>query len=370
MIANGKVVVTLNRLNDATYANGASSLIVIDPATDQVVQQLSLGGLKNCEGLDYLHDDPHGAGRVRRAVRLERAGAGIGRRRWSTSPRRPTTLTRTISAVAFTTPPVTFAWVIALPSASNGTRAFTTTMGSFSPSAPDCLHQFDFVTGGTMSFGSASPFDSGALGRGNGKPPMPDANAATPRIHVFDVTGSAYQYRTFGLRGRYGQRAAAARDRAGIDGTADERPATSTSTWSRRLALGAVVGAPLALSAALSGRVRAALVGGAWLLRQLGGARRLSQVAPGPGGDERILPGPPRRIASTYLGADELLASLVAPIGSSASRRTPMIPPPRTAMALYPARVARLHADPETVIALAPIWSAWRDSRRPIRCAC
>jgi hypothetical protein len=99
-------------------------------------------------------------------------------------------LTRVISAVAFTTPPVTFLWVIALPSASSGTRAFTSTLGSFSPSVPDHLYQFDFVTGGTMSFGMASPFDLGKPVGGNGRLLIPDANASMPRIHVFDARGA------------------------------------------------------------------------------------------------------------------------------------------------------------------------------------
>ena len=130
--------------------------------------------------------------------------------------------------------------------------------------------------------------------------------------------------------------------------------ARATSTWSRRLALGTVVGAPLALSAALSGRVRAALVGGRGFTDSWAAPGGFPKTLRGPAGDERILPGPPRRIASTYLGADELLASLVAPdrvVGVSAYADDPGA---SNCHGAYPARVARLHADPETVIALAP----------------
>jgi hypothetical protein len=189
VIANGKVVATLNRFNGDNYTNGPSSLIVIDPATDQVVQQLALAGLKNCEGLDYLA--------ATRTVLVACGGqfgssemaleSGVAVVDVSTSP---ATLTRVISAVAFTTPPVTFLWVIALPSASNATRALTSTLGSFSPSVPDHLYQFDFVTGGTMSFGTASPFDLGKPVGGNGRLMVPDANAAMPRIHVLDASGT------------------------------------------------------------------------------------------------------------------------------------------------------------------------------------
>ena len=103
----------------------------------------------------------------------------------------PARLARVISAVAFPTPPVTFAWVVPMPTATGGaTRAFTSTLGSFSPSAPDHLYQFDFVTGATMSFGTASPFDLGKPAGGNGRLLLPDAKASAPRVHVFDASGA------------------------------------------------------------------------------------------------------------------------------------------------------------------------------------
>jgi hypothetical protein len=186
VIAAGKVVVTLNRWNSNFYTNDVSSLVIIDPATDQVVQHLSLGGLKNCEGIDYVD--------ATRTVLVACGGqfgsteqaleSGVAVVNVSTSP---ATLTRVISAVAFPTPPVTFLWVAALPSASAATRAFTATLGSFSPSAPDRLYQFDFITGVTISFGTASPFDLGRPVAGNGRLLVPDASASTPRIHVYDA---------------------------------------------------------------------------------------------------------------------------------------------------------------------------------------
>jgi hypothetical protein len=60
-------------------------------------------------------------------------------------------------------------------------------MGSFSPSIQDKLYAFDFVTGVTTPFGMATPFDLGRPAAGNGRFLMPDANAATPRIHVYDA---------------------------------------------------------------------------------------------------------------------------------------------------------------------------------------
>jgi hypothetical protein len=190
VIAAGKVVVTLNRWNATNYKYDVSSLVVIDPAGDQVVQHLALGGLKNCEALDYAA--------AAKTVLVACGGSfgspeqalesGVAVVDVSTTPAR---VARIISAVAFQTPPVTFAWVVAMPSASNAMRAFTSTLGSFSPSVPDHLYQFDFLTGGTASFGTASPFDLGRPAVGNGRLLVPDAKASAPRIHIFDATGTA-----------------------------------------------------------------------------------------------------------------------------------------------------------------------------------
>jgi hypothetical protein len=190
IIAAGKVVVTLNRWNSTNYTYEAGSVVVIDPATDQVVQQLGLGGLKNCEGLDYVPAQPTvliacggSFGSTEQALESGVAVVDV-----ASSPAR---LARVISAVAFPTPPVTFAWVVSMPTATGAAaRAFTSTLGSFSPSAPDHLYQFDFVTGATMSFGTASPFDLGKPAGGNGRLLLPDAKASTPRVHVFDASSA------------------------------------------------------------------------------------------------------------------------------------------------------------------------------------
>jgi iron complex transport system substrate-binding protein len=130
----------------------------------------------------------------------------------------------------------------------------------------------------------------------------------------------------------------------------DERRADRT----RRLALAACVGAPLAAAAALSGRVRAALVGARDFSDSWAADGGFPKLLRGPAGDERILPGPPRRIASTYLGADELLAALVPPervVGVSVYADDPAT---SNCHDSYPASIPRLRADPETVISLAP----------------
>ena len=137
-----------------------------------------------------------GAGRLRGLVRFDGASARVGHRGGRRLASRRRASPAIISAVAFPTPPVTFAWVVPLPTSTGGaTRAFTSTLGSFSPSVPDHLYQFDFVTGGTMSFGTASPFDLGKPAVGNGRLLLPDAKASAPRIHVFDATAPARRRR-------------------------------------------------------------------------------------------------------------------------------------------------------------------------------
>ena len=123
---------------------------------------------------------------------------------------------------------------------------------------------------------------------------------------------------------------------------------------SRRWALAACLGAPLAAAAALSGRVRTALVGAHGFADSWAAPGGFPKTLRGPAGDERILPGPPRRIASTYLAADELLAALVPRdrvVGVSAYADDPATSNCHDA---YPADIVRLRADPEKVIALAP----------------
>jgi hypothetical protein len=189
IIAAGKVVVTLNRWNADFYTYDKGSVVIIDPETDRVVQHLSLGDLKNCEGLDVLPATKTvlvacggSFGSVEQALE-----SGIAVIDMSTTP---ASLARIISSVAFPTPPVTFAWAVPMPSASNPTRALTSTIGSFSPSVPDRLYVVDYVNGGTMSFGTTSPFDLGKPAAANGRLFVPDASASMPRIHVFDATGA------------------------------------------------------------------------------------------------------------------------------------------------------------------------------------
>jgi iron complex transport system substrate-binding protein len=125
-------------------------------------------------------------------------------------------------------------------------------------------------------------------------------------------------------------------------------------SWSRRAAVGACVAAPLAAAATLSGRVRSALVGARGFTDSWAARGGFPKTLRGPAGDERVVAGPPHRIASTYLAADEVLAALVDParvVGVSAYVDDRATSNCRDA---YPAALPRLRADPETIVALAP----------------
>jgi hypothetical protein len=121
-------------------------------------------------------------------------------------------------------------------------------------------------------------------------------------------------------------------------------------------------------AAALSGRARTALVG----------ARGFTDSSVAPGGFPKTLRGPratsatlarpPRRIVSTYLGADEVLAALVDAIAWWACRLSSTIRRRRIAR-VYPAAIRACTPIPRRSSRWRPIWSALRATRRPMRCA-
>jgi iron complex transport system substrate-binding protein len=124
----------------------------------------------------------------------------------------------------------------------------------------------------------------------------------------------------------------------------------------RRWAAAACLAAPLVAGAALSRRVRAALVGA----RDLSdgwvdvGAAGFPRTLHGPTGEHWTLPRPPRRIVSTYLCADEILAALVSPervVGISFFADDPAI---SSCAGHYPPAVPRLRTQVETILALDP----------------
>ncbi|MES1164857.1 MAG: ABC transporter substrate-binding protein [Verrucomicrobiota bacterium] len=127
--------------------------------------------------------------------------------------------------------------------------------------------------------------------------------------------------------------------------------------WSRRAWLGAGLAAPIAAAALVGPRVRGALLGTAPLsdgriaLPPSGGFPR---TLLGPVGDRWTLAAPPRRVVSTYLAADEILAALMPPARMAAVSVFADDPVVSNVAGLYPPGVARVRAQIEAILSLAP----------------
>ena len=122
----------------------------------------------------------------------------------------------------------------------------------------------------------------------------------------------------------------------------------------RRWALVACVAAPLVAGAVASGRVRAALVGAGGFSDGAVPPGPFPKSLRGPAGERVTLPAPPRRIVSTYLGADEILASLVDPARVRGVSAYADDPATSNCHGAFPPQIARWRNDPEAVLALDP----------------
>ncbi|HSY40593.1 MAG TPA: hypothetical protein VLA79_13725, partial [Polyangia bacterium] len=126
----------------------------------------------------------------------------------------------------------------------------------------------------------------------------------------------------------------------------------------RRLALAACVGAPLLAAAVLAGRrVRASLIGvGALADGRVdvpsGGA--FPRVLHGAAGETWTLSRPPRRIVSSYLAADEILAALVSPERLAAVSTFADDPAISSVAGFYPRALPRVRGEVEAILALEP----------------
>jgi hypothetical protein len=200
VIAAGKVVVTLNN-QDANFAVfGEGRLVVIDPATDTVLEALPLTALTDCEALAVVpgsatvlvtcggaYTDADPASRSGLAV-VDLGGASA-------------TLVRTFTGTALGGT-VNFQWVVGAVAGST-TRAFLSLFGAtdFTTGAttvPDAALAVDLATGATTGVLMAQAY---AIGRGTlssgGQLLLPDASDAQPRIHVIDVTGTPTETSAF-----------------------------------------------------------------------------------------------------------------------------------------------------------------------------
>ncbi|HVV16995.1 MAG TPA: hypothetical protein VHH90_07310 [Polyangia bacterium] len=185
LIADGRVVVSLNQV-DATFSTyGDGAVVIIDPASDKVVATVALPGLTDCEGMDFVaashtllvacggtfgsRDQPLQSG-----IAVVDLGASMPR------------FDHSVSAVAFDGHPVSFGWVLAAPSAAAPGRAFAAT---YDPKgiAPDALFQCDFVSGAVTPVTKAAAFSIGAPALAGQLLFVPEAPLMGPTVQLVDV---------------------------------------------------------------------------------------------------------------------------------------------------------------------------------------
>jgi len=188
LIAGGMVVVSLNEV-DATYKTyGDGQIIVIDPATDAVVASVTLTGLNDCEGMDYVAATETllvaCGGTYLAANQALQSGIAVVDLGAS-----PPSVTKTMTGAAFGNQPVNFSWVLAAPPAGGGTRAFA---GTNDPNlvAPDVLFSFDYLLGTTAQVTTSTPYSIGPSAATAALLFVPEFLGSTPKIQLFDITGT------------------------------------------------------------------------------------------------------------------------------------------------------------------------------------
>ncbi|HXU62413.1 MAG TPA: hypothetical protein VN962_11960 [Polyangia bacterium] len=188
LIADGRVVVSLNQVDAALQTYGTGAVVVIDPATDAVVERVSLPGLFDCEGMDFV-PSTHTLlvscggmyGDLNQSLQSGLAVVDFS----GQTPR----LDHVISSVAFDGHPMNFSWVLGAPLPGAPQRAFA---GTYDPTgaALDAVFEVDVASGLVIRVGTAAPFSLGIPAVSGDLLFVPEAPAGTPRIQVFDVTGA------------------------------------------------------------------------------------------------------------------------------------------------------------------------------------
>jgi hypothetical protein len=186
IIAGGQVVVSLDEI-DATYvAYGEGKLVVIDPTTDQVSASLALTGLYDCEGMAYVDSSqtllvacggPFGGTTTQSGIAVVDLSVS------------PPVLTRAILSSAFDSRPLAFGWVLPLPPAAGGTRAFAVTNDP-NDTDPDALFAFDYVAGTATKFATSAPFTVGQPAGEPGLLVVPLSTHTAPQIQLYDVSAA------------------------------------------------------------------------------------------------------------------------------------------------------------------------------------
>ncbi len=188
LIAGGKVVVSLNQVDASYKTYGDGEVIVIDPSTDTVVGSVTLPGLHDCEGMDYVASTQTllvACGGTYLAAN-QPAQSGIAVIDLGAAPPSVTTI---VTGAAFGNQPVNFSWVLAVPPAGGGTRAFASTNDP-TLQAPDVLFAFDYVLGTATPIATSAPFTIGPSGATGALLFVPEFLGSTPRVQLFDITGT------------------------------------------------------------------------------------------------------------------------------------------------------------------------------------
>jgi len=196
LIAGAKIVVSLNEADASYKTYGDGRVIVIDPATDAIVASVTLTGLHDCEGMDYVASTATllvACGGTYLAAD-QPAQSGIAVVDLGASP---PSLTKVITGAEFGNKPINFSWVLAAPPAGGGTRAFA---GTNDPTlvAPDVLFAFDYLLGTTTVLATSDPFTIGPSAATDSLLFVPEFLGKTPRIQLFDITGTPQATTAFG----------------------------------------------------------------------------------------------------------------------------------------------------------------------------
>ena len=186
----GKIYITLNDLNaDPSQTGGPGRVVVVDPTTDTVSSVIELPGFKDCGAIVPVPgqdgslavacsgDFADGANQIQ--------NSGVALIDTSVSP--PSV--RPLMAAAFGGA-LSFADLAVV----SPTLGFAIVPGGMAGSPPDSLWQFDFTRGvpqKVLSADSAWVLGGLVLDLDTQRVFLGDANAQSPKLHVFDVSASA-----------------------------------------------------------------------------------------------------------------------------------------------------------------------------------
>jgi hypothetical protein len=189
LLIDGKLYVALSNLSADFQTAGHGRLLVIDPATDQVTGMIEIQGLKNCSGLSY-------AATTKTLVVAcggafgdadQAAGSGIAYIDVGASP--PVEAHRQAATAFGGRALAGFSGI-----ASRGALGFGVTFGELGGPTTDQFWVLDVASGNASKIADAS--DAFTLGTVLVDPArervyLTDADAATPRVHVYEYTNAA-----------------------------------------------------------------------------------------------------------------------------------------------------------------------------------